>query len=229
MRILSISRFFTWTAVTGSLALFASLQPQLQSAFEILKNLPLDEISKLWHGLTALLVGGGALGVKHVISIDKRLNDKWYWVSTVMDVQGKKIIRVSKGITIINNLDNWKEREEKPGKVLYGEAVSLNGEAAPNNSFHATNIIAARDQTLFYEWQYYDDVQANGWTRLNWQYTEKKNCIFCFGNRIRIKGEFCMANSYGAGKIDFFDNSSEADILYEEKLIEYMKDKPKTL
>lgn len=217
MRLLTISKISAWSAFGGSVAMFLSLQPQLRQLFTFLKDLPLEELAKTWHAFAALLVAGAAIGAQQAIAVDKRLNGKWFWVSQVKGGDGEMILRVGRGETTISRIDDPKARQSDPRSVLFGSTTAVNGKVAEDNGFYATGVFAARNHSLFYEWEYVDDKYANGWAHINWLNTSVKGWKSLFLNsELRLTGSFCMANDFGTGVMQFYKDKSDADKAYQD-------------
>lgn len=206
-----------WSSVIGSVALVSSgLTADLQDLWKTLTGLDYEGISKIWTGMSAVLVGGGAIGMRNSISVDKKLDGDWYWVSKVMDHSGDKILRFATGIVTISGIDNWKKREESPGDVLHGSAKKINNKDVTNSVFSASSITIARNRAIYYEWEYNGSNGSSGWTKLTWQpVTEEGLLGIIRRSGISIKGRFCMANSFGSGSIEFFRSKAEAFAEYE--------------
>lgn len=236
MRVLTLARLSIWCGVGGSaiLATLMALKPELENLLKTIQGVDvkaitenLDAITKSWTGLSALLVGGGAVGIRQVIAVDKRLNGDWHWVATIVESQSDLIIKVSRGVTKISDITDWQKRLENPNKVLHGQTIESNGVPAGDNGFVAKEILVARDSTIFYEWEYMDNKVVTGWTRLKCLPTGQERGFFSFRRpEVHIVGTFCMANSYGTGTINFFAKEKTAKKEYEKRRSDMVMSRP---
>jgi hypothetical protein len=216
MRLITFVRFSFLSAAAGSAALFVVLQLRSGVTFSgnfDLSKISLDDLSKSWHLIAALLVGGGSVGMQQIFSVDKRLNGQWHWISKVKNKE--KLLRVAIGKMTIDGVDKWKKRQEGPYEVIFGEVTDINGQKVENNSFAATEILVGRNGKIFYQWEYINGRDAYGFTRIKCQPKARSSIIPWWRSDVQVSGVFCMASSEGTGTIDFYRDESRARTDYD--------------
>src|SRR5438874_1569992 len=120
MRLITFARLLLWLGCIGSLAFFLFFvidRYKVPIAAYIPSDIPvflrdgdtirkfadqIKSISDIWQGVSAALVGLGAIIARRQNTVDKGLNGDWFWVSNIQ--KNKIILRVAWGEISINDI-----------------------------------------------------------------------------------------------------------------------------
>jgi hypothetical protein len=181
-----------------------------------------DEIIKIITGVIQSI--GALIGLFGRIKLNDEFsntgalnNNKWYWISAGEE-DGH--IFLSQGILSINDIDDYRKRQQTPELVLQGVVTKLNGTVLPEPycSFAATDITLGRKTTgrMIYSWKYDDTAGSrSGVTILSINYKEARSFKWLWiRKRVfveNMRGNVFSDQSYGKGHIEIYRSIEEAE------------------
>ena len=233
MRLIIFARLLLWLGCIGSLAFFLFFvidRYKVPIAAYIPSDIPvflrdgdtirkfadqIKSISDIWQGVSAALVGLGAIIARRQNTVDKGLNGDWFWVSNIQ--KNKIILRVAWGEISINDIHNEKKRKDHAGEVLNGKVYADSQDAAAVNSqFSANEIVVGRpnSQVFFYLWSYHG-AKVTGITKLNFHKGWVGQWIFQRRDVTSMDGIFMSDSAADSGFIELYKNKDQAFGMYQ--------------
>jgi hypothetical protein len=234
MKLITFARLLLWSGCIGSLAFFlffVIIHYKVPVYAYIPANIPaflgngeaikkfadeIKSISDIWQGVSAALVGLGAIIARGQHTVDKGLNGTWYWVSTIQE--NNTILRVAWGEMMIDDIHNEKKRKDHPQDVLNGKVQADSQDpAAANSQFSANEIVIGRpaSRVFFYQWAYHDGVTVTGITKLNFHKDWVRRWILQRRVVTRMDGIFMSDSAADSGLIELYKSQDQAFGIYQ--------------